>query len=82
MAPKLKGDSGAVRTRNSFLAHRSGLGLALVGAAEDVELAALLRRRLALIDVDAPQVDVDAARPPEEAESGKVRWEGRAHSGS
>ena len=60
---KLKGDSGAVRTtRNAFLAHRSGLGLALVGAAEDVELAALLR--LALNDVDATEVDVDAARPP------------------
>ena len=46
----------------SFSSHRRGLCFALVGAAEDVELAALLR--LALNDVDATEVDVDAARPP------------------
>ena len=52
--------------RTSCFSYRCGLGFALVCAAEDVELAALLDR-LALIDVDAPQVDVDAARTPESA---------------
>ena len=46
------------------LSHRRGLRFAFVGAAEDVELAAP-RAQLALIDVDAAEIDVDSARPPE-----------------
>ena len=51
-------------TRSAGLSHPGGLRLAFVGAAEDVGAAGVLDR-LALVDVHAPEVDVDAARPPE-----------------